>query len=196
MTGKATSIIRAAGSPSPGRWVLLLRGINVNPSTRVAMAQLRSLLEGLGFEDVTTILQSGNVVLASPERPDARPIESAIASTTGVRSRVVVLSVAELREIASANPLLHDPTVQHDLDLSKLVITFVGEDIVPEAVLRPSDDELDPERLVVTARAIYQWCPAGILQSQLKPAWWRQIRPVTTARNVRTVNRILETASV
>ena len=87
MTGKATSIIRAAGSPSPGRWVLLLRGINVNPSTRVAMAQLRSLLEGLGFEDVTTILQSGNVVLASPERPDARPIESAIASTTGVRSR-------------------------------------------------------------------------------------------------------------
>ncbi len=76
-------------------------------------------------------------------------------------------------------------------DLSKLVITFLGDDIVPGEVDRPSDADLEPERLVVTPRAIYQWCPSGILQSRLKPSWWRQFGPVATTRNVRTVNRIL-----
>jgi uncharacterized protein (DUF1697 family) len=175
-------------------YVLLLRGINVNPTTKVAMSDLRALLVALGYEDVRTLLQSGNVLLSSPKRPVVGPIESAIASETGVRSRVVVLSLAEFTAIAEANPLSDDPAIQERDDLSKMVITFLGGDIVPGEIDRPSDANLAPERLVVEARAIYQWCPAGILQSQLKPAWWRQIGPVATARNVRTVNRILAAA--
>lgn len=170
-------------------YVLLLRGINVNPTTKVAMADLRSLLGALGYEDVRTLLQSGNVLLTSPKRPAVGPIESAIASETGVRSKVVVLSLAEFTAIAKANPLLDASD-----DLSKMVITFLSDDIVPSEVERPSDADLAPERLVITKRAVYQWCPAGILQSQLKPAWWRQFGPVATTRNVRTVNRILAAA--
>jgi uncharacterized protein (DUF1697 family) len=171
------------------RWILLLRGINVNPSTRVAMADLRELLASLGYEGVQTILQSGNVVLGGSKRPAAAPIEAAIASETGVKSRVVVLSLAEFTSIAAANPLLGVSD-----DLSKMVVTFLDSDIDPHKTPRPSDAELAPERLVITPRAIYQWCPAGILQSQLKPSWWRQFGPVTTTRNVRTVNRILAAA--
>ncbi len=170
-------------------YVLLLRGINVNPTTKVAMADLRSLLGALGYEDVRTLLQSGNVLLSSPKRPAVEPIESAIAAETGVRSKVVVLSLAEFTSIADANPLLDVSD-----DLSKMVITFLSDDIVPSVLERPSDADLAPERLVITKRAVYQWCPAGILQSQLKPAWWRQFGPVATTRNVRTVNRILAAA--
>jgi uncharacterized protein (DUF1697 family) len=173
------------------RWVVLLRGINVNPTTRVAMADLRALLAGLGYTDVVTLLQSGNVLVTSTERPAVQPIEAAILSTTGVKSRVVVLSVREFAAIASANPLLDISD-----DLSKLVITFLDGDIVPAEVDRPSDADLAPERLVITPRAIYQWCPDGILQSKLKPAWWRQFGPVATTRNVRTVNRILAAADL
>ena len=175
-------------------YVLLLRGINVNPTTKVAMGDLRSLLAALGYEDVRTLLQSGNVLLSSPKRPAVGPIEAAIASETGVRSRVVVLSLAELTAIAKANPLLDDPAIQERDDLSKMVITFLGGDVMPDEIERPSDSDLAPERLVILPRAIYQWCPNGILQSQLKPAWWRQIGPVATTRNVRTVNRILAAA--
>jgi uncharacterized protein (DUF1697 family) len=171
-------------------WVLLLRGINVNPTTRLAMADLRSLLGALGYEDVRTLLQSGNVLLSSPKRPAVAPIEAAVASETGVKSKPVVLSLAEFRSVAEANPLLEVSD-----DLSKLVVTFLDADIVPTEIERPSDAELAPERLVIRRRAVYQWCPDGILQSKLKPAWWRQFGPVVTARNVRTVNRILDAAT-
>ena len=176
-------------------WVVLLRGINVNPTTRVAMADLRSLLAGLGYGDVRTLLQSGNVLLSSPQRPSVGPIESAIAAQTGVRSRVIVLSLREFSAIATANPLLDVSADEPRVDLSKLVITFFGGDIVPAEVERPSDADLSPERLVIRPRAIYQWCPQGILQSELTPAWWRQFGPVATTRNVRTVNRLLAAAA-
>ena len=153
------------------------------------MADLRDTVSGLGYTGVRTLLQSGNVILDSPKRPDVGKLESAIAAGTGVRSRVVVLAIAEFRALVEANPLLDVGD-----DLSKLVITFLGADVVVSEVERPSDAELNPERLVVTKRAIYQWCPLGILQSQLKPAWWRQFGPVATTRNVRTANRILEAA--
>jgi uncharacterized protein (DUF1697 family) len=158
------------------------------------MSDLRALLIGLGYEDVRTLLQSGNVLLSSPKRPAVAPIESAIASETGVRSKVVVLSVDEFRAIAEANPLLDDPAIQERNDLSEMVITFLDGDIVPGEIERPSDADLAPERLVITPRALYQWCPDGILQSRLKPAWWRQFGPVTTTRNARTVTRILAAA--
>ena len=169
--------------------MLLLRGINVNPTTRVAMADLRGILTGLGFVGVSTVLQSGNVILDSATAPDVHAIESAIAEGTGVRSRVVVLALEEFRALVDANPLLEISD-----DLSKMVITFLDGDIVPAEVDRPSDADLAPERLVIETRAIYQWCPLGILQSQLKPAWWRQFGPVATTRNVRTANRILAAA--
>jgi uncharacterized protein (DUF1697 family) len=171
------------------RYVLLLRGINVNPSTRVAMSDLRELVSELGYSEVKTLLQSGNVILDSDSVPDVAALESAIITKTGVKSRVVILSVGALREIVEANPLLGVGD-----DLSKMVITFLSGDIRPSTVERPSDEELGEERLVLTKRAIYQWCPDGILKSHLKPAFWRQFGPTLTARNVRTANRILEAA--
>jgi uncharacterized protein (DUF1697 family) len=176
-------------------WVVLLRGINVNPSTKVAMSDLRALLGELGYEDVRTLLQSGNVLLSSTKRPVVGPIEASIASRTGVKSKVVVMPLKDFRAIADANPLLDGSVDEPRDDLSKMVITFLDDDIDPGRVDRPSDADLAPERLVLTPRAIYQWCPDGILKSKLKPSWWRQFGPTLTARNVRTVNRILAASS-
>jgi uncharacterized protein (DUF1697 family) len=175
-------------------WIVLLRGINVNPSTKVAMSDLRALLGELGYQDVRTLLQSGNVLLSSPKRPAAGPIEASIASVTGVKSKVVVLSLKDFRAIADANPLLDGGADESRDDLSKMVVTFLDGDIEPRKIDRPSEADLAPEQLVITKRAIYQWCPDGILKSKLKPSWWRQFGPTLTARNVRTVNRILAAA--
>jgi uncharacterized protein (DUF1697 family) len=152
------------------------------------MAEIRSVFVDLGYADVVTVLQSGNVLLRSSTRPAAAPIEAAIVTSTGVSSRVMVLSRDEIATIAAANPLLEVPAVRERDDLSKLVITFVDADIDPFTVDRPSDAHLAPELLVIASRAIYQWCPDGILQSKLKPAWWRQLGQLVTSRNVRTVN--------
>jgi uncharacterized protein (DUF1697 family) len=155
------------------------------------MADLRDILTRLGFVGVSTVLQSGNVILNSERAPDVRAIETAIAEGTGVSSRVVLLGLDEFRSLVDANPLLNVSD-----DLSKMMITFFDGEIVPAGVERPADADLAPECLVITPRAIYQWCPLGILQSQLKPAWWRQLGPVATARNARTANRILAVADL
>ena len=84
------------GIQATTRYVVLLRGINVNPSTHVAMGELRAIVIGLGYAGVRTLLQSGNVIVDSPRRPDAAELESAILSGTGVRSRVVVLGATIL----------------------------------------------------------------------------------------------------
>jgi uncharacterized protein (DUF1697 family) len=172
------------------RYVLLLRGINVGPTTKVAMADLRELVGELGYSNVRTLLQSGNVILDSSRAPDVVALESAIRSKSGVKSAVVCLPFVDFKKIVDANPLLDVSD-----DLSKIVITFLREDIVPGDVNRPTDAELAPERLVIMPRAIYQWCPLGVLGSQLKPAWWRQFGPVATTRNVRTANRVLAAAA-
>jgi uncharacterized protein (DUF1697 family) len=171
---------------APGRYVVLLRGINVNPTTRVSMEELRSIVGGLGYSDVRTILQSGNVLVTSAAVPDVPKLEEAIASGTGVRSKVIALEIDAFRSLVEQNPLLDVSD-----DLSKMVITFLGSRIDPADMVRPSDRELAAERLVITPAAVYQFCPLGILKSQLKPQWWKQFGPEITARNVRTANRIL-----
>jgi hypothetical protein len=90
-------------------YVGLLRGINVGHAKRVAMADLRALVEKLGYGDVRTLLNSGNIVFtgpgASPEDAAAR-IEAALSSRLGVSARVTVLTAAQLAAAAAANPLL------------------------------------------------------------------------------------------
>jgi uncharacterized protein (DUF1697 family) len=153
------------------------------------MGDLRSIVSGLGYSDVSTILQSGNVLVTSAAAPDVPGLEAAIASGTGVRSKVIALPLPTFRGLVEGNPLLDVSD-----DLSKMVITFLPAPIDVAEIERPTDAELEPERLVIAPTAVYQFCPLGILKSQLKPAWWRQFGTVATTRNVRTANRILAAA--
>jgi uncharacterized protein (DUF1697 family) len=93
--------------------IALLRGITVGGRNRVAMAGLCQVVLGLGYTDVATYIQSGNVVLASEEADTAMiaaALERAIAEHLGVRPKVVVLTRAELARVAADNPLfLHTP---------------------------------------------------------------------------------------
>src|SRR5215813_8226669 len=92
-----------------GKCVALLRGVNNPGARRVAMADLRVLFEGLGFLDVRTVLNSGNVVfsLAAKGRGEllAPRIEKALAARLGLSSRVSVLSADEVAAAVRDNPL-------------------------------------------------------------------------------------------
>src|SRR5690242_2612616 len=91
----------------PATHVALLRGINVGRAKRVAMADLRALVEGLGFGEVRTLLNSGNVVFTAPDTAAgaAAHIEAALAERLGVSSRVTVLAATELAAVLAGNPL-------------------------------------------------------------------------------------------
>ena len=167
------------------RYVALLRGINVGSANRITMADLRAVFESVGHTEVTTLLQSGNVVFSSPRvlGPSAViALEDELANSSGVRCRILVLDAARFTAVIDANPLLEVAD-----DPSLMVITFL--ETAPPATLAVPPD-LEPEQLVVGADAVYQWCPAGVSKSKVPQSFFRALGPAATARNLRTVEKI------
>ena len=115
------------------RQIALLRGINLGARKRVAMGELRDLLESLGYEDVQTYLQSGNVVLTSeqPEERLAREVGRQVAAKLGVESKIVVRSRDELAEVVARNPL--DDVAN---DPKRYQVSFLSAEPDPERVRR------------------------------------------------------------
>jgi len=142
------------------RHVALIRGINVGRAKRVAMADLRALVLSLGYTDVRTVLNSGNVVFTGPR---ASPGTAAATDNPllGVADNPSRLLVAVL-----ANPA----------DRSRLK-QLVQQDWAPDA-------------LAIGARVAYLWCPEGVLASRLWKAVGRVLGDAVTTRNWATVTRL------
>jgi uncharacterized protein (DUF1697 family) len=175
------------------RQIALLRGINVGSHRRVAMADLRELLTGLGYGDVRTLLASGNVVLTSDTSSEqlARDLEQVIAATLGVDPQVVVRSRDELAEVVERNPLraVADEPKRYQVSFLSAVPAL---DVVRELTAA----DVAPERVVVIGREIYAWHPEGVQRSPLaKLLSDRRLGVTATARNWSTVTKLLELAS-
>jgi uncharacterized protein (DUF1697 family) len=165
------------------RFVVLLRGIDVGRAKRIAMADLRTLLGGLGFTDVRTVLNSGNAVVTGPDDDPvahARRIEAAIAGHAGFEVRTVVLTAAELRAIVDAHPFADVAD-----DGSRMMAHVLGEPPDPADAHDPV--AADPEHARLVGRVLYQWCPDGLLSAP--GVGWPDGRLVTT-RNWNTVTKL------
>jgi uncharacterized protein (DUF1697 family) len=174
------------------RLVVLLRGINLGRARRIAMADLRELLEGLGYEDVRTHLQSGNAVLTTDAAPDAvaEAIEARIAEHVGLDVGVVVRTGDELAAIVAADPL---GEVARDPARRMAIFLPAAPD---RAALRALEKEdFGDERFEASGREVYAWCPGGVGRSRLMAALGdAKLTPGGTARNWRTVTRLAEMA--
>ena len=131
------------------------------------MADLKALVEGLGYRDVRTLLNSGNVVFTARAKPEAAAvrIETALAERTGVSARVTVLTAAELAAAVVGNPLLkiaNDPT--------RLLVAVFNNPADRKRVEPLLEQDWGRERLAVGARVAYLWCPDGILDGRLSAA--------------------------
>ncbi len=175
------------------RYVALLRGINVGGNKKVPMARLRELLEGLGYTDVATLLQSGNAVFTSKEKKPAllaRRIEAALAEEFGFEVPVLVRTRDELAAAIQANPL---PGAEEAP--SQFLVTFLSDVPDPQR-LQALDPAADlPDEFRVVGREIYARFPNGIRDSKLAVVLGGTRLGVTpTARNWSTVTKLLELA--
>ena len=168
--------------------IALLRGINVGRAKRIAMADLRAIVEELGFQNVRTLLNSGNVVFTSPGKGkgDSGPkIQEAIAAKLGVSSRVTVITAAELAVAIAENPVLEVAN-----DHSRLLVSVLATAADRKKLEPLSQQNWTPEVLGLGTRVAYLWCANGILESRMAVAVGRALGDGGTSRNWATILKL------
>jgi len=167
--------------------VAFLRGINVGRAKRVAMADLRKLLGDLGFANVRTVLNSGNVVYdadrVAPAEAAAR-IEEALVLKLGVAARVTVLSARQFSELIAQNTLV--PVA----DAARLLALVLNNPADVQRLAPLLQQPWQPEALALGQWAAYAWCPDGVLASKVLAALGAMLGDGVTSRNWATMHKL------
>jgi uncharacterized protein (DUF1697 family) len=169
-------------------YIALLRGINVGKAKRIAMADLRQVIADLGYANVRTLLNSGNVVFESSRKitaSHAADIQKAIAQRTGVTANLMIVSASALAAVVAENPL-----VSAIADPARCLVAFPS---VPGELTRAAEllnEDWTPDRFALGSKAAYLWCASGLLDSPLAKAFDRLMRDTVTARNWATTLKL------
>ena len=178
------------------KFISILRGINVIGQKKILMTDLKSLYEKLKFKDVSTYIQSGNVVFKSEETLTdlelAQKIEKAIYKKYNFQVPVIIRREEELKKIILSNPFLKEKNI----DLKKLHVTFLGE--IPAKTNIESIKNLDfsPDQFSIAGKEIYLHIPESYGETKLSNNFFeKRLKVSATTRNWNTVNKLYEMAS-
>jgi uncharacterized protein (DUF1697 family) len=169
-------------------YVALLRGINVGGNNKVPKADLRAVCLGLGFDNVETYIQSGNVVFdtAATEADVVAAIESGLLSKFGLTLSVVVRSAAELVEIVARNPF------PSETGGTKLHVTCFAAPLEAATVAKLDPALAPPDTFVLDGREMYLHLPGGMGTSKLAVHVGQKLGKLGTTRNWNTVLKLVE----
>jgi uncharacterized protein (DUF1697 family) len=172
-------------------YVALLRAVNVSGQNKVPMAELRAHLSHAGFQDVTTYVQSGNVVLSAASTPEPKlvgDLEREIRRSFGLTITVLVRTKDQLGEIRSANPFL-----KRGADVGSLYVTFLATKPAAARVKDLATKAVGPDEASVRGREVFLCCPHGYGRTKLNNAFFeRHLGVEATTRNWKTVTKLLE----
>jgi len=153
--------------------IALIRGINVGRAKRVAMADLRAIVEDLGYRDVRTLLNSGNIVFTASGHS---AVNSADCIEAALSTRLTIVDDNPLGDFAS--------------DPSRLLVAFLRN---PEDLTRLDpllEQDWKDEVLALGVGVAYLWCPNGIIASRLVKAVGRVLGDNMTTLNWATVMKL------
>ncbi len=171
-------------------YVAILRGINVGGQKIIKMENLRTSFEALGFRQVRSYVQSGNIIFEASKRPTSSlsgKIREKILNDFGFSVPLILRTSAEMEKIVNDNPFLKENRIDH----SKLHVTFLSEPPAKAALKKL--DALAPisDRFRVGGREVYLSCPNGYGRTKLSnTALERLLSVEATTRNWKTVNTL------
>ena len=184
-------------------FVALLRGVNVGGNARIRMAELREIVTSLGHDDVTTSIQSGNVVFAAEavggggatddvsatddlaaEARLAMGIHDALNARLGLDVDVMVRGRDDLERTLAEIPF---PVT----DSKRVIVAFLSKPPSADAIRSLTAVDAAPEQVRVVGRVAYLDLPNGVGRSVLAPLLERRLEVRATARNLRTVQTLL-----
>jgi uncharacterized protein (DUF1697 family) len=171
-------------------YISMLRGINVGGNKLIKMDELRKSIAALGFEQVQTYIQSGNVVFktakASPAALSKR-IEETILADFGHSVSVISRTLDEMSKAIANNPFLKQPGI----DVEKLHVAFLSAPPAAPALKKLSELTLAPDQSRCLGKEVYLYFPNGFSNSSLfKHPLDRVLSVTATTRNWKTVNTL------
>ena len=171
------------------RYVAFLRGINLGPTNKVSMPRLRELAEGLGYTDVVTYINSGNLILTAtdPAATIEQRLHEAIAGELGLTVDVAVRTPARLATIVAENPF-------PDGDPSYVTVAFLTKTVPAEAKRPVAELATDQEPYVFSGQEVYVHYIGGQARSKLAARFSDVVGVSATVRTIRTVTKVLELA--
>lgn len=173
-------------------WICLLRGVNVGGNNKLPMKALASELEALGFSDVRTYIQSGNVVFRGPsQKPEnlAAVIRGAILGKFGFEPSVLVIEAGEIAKSAAANPFAESTGESEGRTVHMFFLCQVPKESPRD---RLEKVRIPSERWQLIGKVLYLHAPEGFGTSKLATQAERILGVPATARNWRTVTALLE----
>lgn len=167
-------------------YVAFLRGVNLGPTNKISMPALRAMAEDLGYADVATYINSGNLILSSPKKADTveREISKTIEDTFGRPIDVTVRTPAQLKKILAENPY-------PDGNPSQVTVAFLTKAPAKDAKDKVAAVAKDYEPFTIAGQQVYVNYSQGIGRSKLAEKFSDIIGVSSTVRNIRTVDKVL-----
>jgi uncharacterized protein (DUF1697 family) len=171
---------------SVATYVTFLRGVNLGPTNKISMPELRAMAEDLGYTDVATYINSGNLIISSTKKAATveREISDAIKKTFGRPIDVTVRTPAQLEKILAENPY-------PDGNPSQVTVAFVTKTPAADAKEKVTAVAKDYEPFTFSGQQVYVNYSKGIGRSKLAEKFSDIIGVSSTVRNIRTVEKVL-----
>jgi uncharacterized protein (DUF1697 family) len=173
------------------RYIALLRGINVGGNTMIKMSELSEMFESLGFKNVKTYINSGNIAFDAAKASDKKlvaKIEKAIEEKFGKKVPVMLRERKYIDGVLASNPF--DGEFESHKEMHVL---FLSEEMPKDKLQQLLDAAPDGERYAVIGRELYCHLPKGVIDSLLGKSFLeKKLKLAVTGRNWRTVQKLAE----
>nr|WP_321411021.1 DUF1697 domain-containing protein [uncultured Carboxylicivirga sp.] len=172
--------------------IAILRGINVGGKRIIKMADLKSLFENNGFINVTTYIQSGNIIFQSDLKSEELELflEDQILKEFGFDVPVIIRNIEQLQKIITNNPYYTSPN-----DILNLHLTFLKSEPDPEVKRSIESEDSSPDKFSVIGKEAFIYCEGKYHQSKLTNDFFeKKLKVGATTRNWKTVLKVMELA--
>jgi uncharacterized protein (DUF1697 family) len=174
------------------KYLALLRGINVSGHNMIKMDALKKMLENMGFQNVETYIQSGNVFFESEEENAAGigfKIKQEISKVFGYDVPVIMVSKTDLELCFKNNPYLKEK----ECDIKKLYVAFISKELTAAAINDLKISNFKPDEAAIDSNRIYIKYAIGAGKTNLDQKYIeKKLNVVATIRNWNTVTKLLE----
>lgn len=173
-------------------YIAFLRGINVSGYNKIKMTELKQLFIELGYRNVTSYIQSGNMIFDSNINEQfviEQEIKNGITQVFGYSVNVLVLSKEKLEDVFKSNPFIQ----KTNIDNSKLHVTLLNDEPFSEGIKQIKELSANQDTFEIIDKCIYIYCPNGYGNTKLtNNLFERKLKSSATTRNWNTISKLME----